>query len=84
MEWLSPPLVSILLLAAVLSIVAGRLRREPIRSIALNAVGYPLGIAGFAWAGSVSASAFAAAAAASLGSMLTMAAFHARREAETT
>jgi hypothetical protein len=84
MEWLSPPLVSILLLAAVLSIVAGRLRRESVRSIALNAVGYPLGIGGFAWAASVSTSAFAAAAAASLGSMLTIAAFHARREAETT
>jgi hypothetical protein len=81
-DWLTPPILLILLLAAVLSIVAGRMRREPIRSIALTAVGYPLGIAGFAWAGSVSPSAFAAAAAASLGSMLTMAALQARRETD--
>ena len=76
MEWFSPQLLLILLLVTVLSIVAGRLRREPVRSIALNAVGYPLGIAGFAWADSVSPSAFMAAAAASLGWMLIMMAHH--------
>ena len=69
-EWLTPPLLLIVLLAAVLSIIAGRMRREPIRSIALSAVGYPLSLGGLLWAGSLGTPAFVAAAAASLGAIL--------------
>ena len=75
MDWLTPPILLILFLAVLVSLVAGRLRRESVRSIVLSAVGFPLSLAGLLWAGSLGTPAVSAAIAASLGSILyTMAA----------
>lgn len=68
------------LAVGLFAILVGRIRREPRRAIALNAIGYPLFLIGLGWAGEVGDEAFWAAAAASLGSLLfTMAADHRRR-----
>lgn len=74
MDWL-PTSFAAGLAVALFAIVVGRIKREPGRAIALNALGWPLFLIGIGWAGEVGGEAFWAAAAASLGSLLfTMAA----------
>ena len=78
MDWL-PTALGWGLAVALFAIVVCRVRREPWRNIALNALGYPLFLIGIGWAGEVGSQAFWAAVAASLGSLLfTMAAYHRR------
>ena len=69
MTWLPGAIVGALLIA-VLAVAIGVVRHDPRRTIALNAIGYPLFLIGLGAASEVSAQAFWAAAAASLGSLL--------------
>ena len=56
--------------AAVLAVIIGSVRHDPVRTIVLNATGYPLFLIGLGVAVEVSMQAFWAAGAASLGSLL--------------
>ena len=78
MTWL-PSAIAAGLLVAVLSVVVGRIRHDTRKTIALNAIGYPLFLIGIGAAAEVSEQAFWAAAAASLGSLLFTMADHDRR-----
>lgn len=74
MAWV-PEAIVVVLVATVLAAVIGLIRHDPVRTIVLNATGYPLFLIGLGVAAEVSMQAFWAAAAASLGSLLfTMAA----------
>ena len=78
MTWLPSAIVGALV-AAVLAVLIGRVRRDAGRTIALNAVGVPMFLIGLGAASEVSMQAFWAAAAASLGSLLFTMADHDRR-----
>ena len=78
MTWL-PSAIAAGLLVAVLNVIIGRIRHDTRKTIALNAIGYPLFLIGLGAATEVSAQAFWAAAAASLGSLLFTMADHDRR-----
>jgi hypothetical protein len=76
-----PEAIVVALAATVLAVVIGRIRHDPVRTIGLNAVGYPLFLMGLGVAAEVSMQAFWAAAAASLGSLLFPMAAQRRRTA---
>lgn len=78
MTWL-PSAIAAGLLVMVLSVVIGRIRHDTRKTIALNAIGNPLFFIGLGVAAEVSAQAFWAAGAASLGSLLFTMADHDRR-----
>lgn len=80
MTWL-PSAIAAGIVVAVFTVVVGRIRHDPRSSIVLNAVGYPLFLIGLGAASEVSAQAFWAAGAASLGTLLFTTADHDRRDA---
>lgn len=75
MEWMSASLAATIAVG-FLAVVIGLMRRDPLRTIALNAIGYPLFLIGLGWAGEVGDEAFWAAAVASLGTLLFTMASH--------
>ena len=80
MAWV-PETIVVAVAATVLAVVIGRIRHDPVRTIVLNATGYPLFLIGLGVAAEVSMQAFWAAAAASLGSLLFTMAAERRRTA---
>ena len=80
MGWMPGAIVGAVV-AALLAVIIGSVRHDPVRTIAPNALGYPLCIIGLGVAAEVSVQAFWAAGAASLGSLLFTMADHNRRTA---
>jgi hypothetical protein len=76
-----PETIVVALAATVLAVVIGFIRHDPVRTIVLNATGYPLFLMGLGVAAEVSMQAFWAAAAAGLGSLLFTMAAERRRTA---